>query len=136
LSDFTAVAFFSLRKVRVQFFDLTLVASFRLPQQFAVEMFDLRDSLRNKGIQPADGSRKELHVLGFRSVAGGGLRPSRFVSSAGCSLGTQRAIKFDHLRGNAGVDHLVDRKMDVTSSRRYECGRFARVDISHTDEAR
>src|SRR6266496_4301171 len=41
-----------------EFPDLRLVSSFRLGQELLIEMLDLRNPLRNEGIEPADRSRE------------------------------------------------------------------------------
>src|SRR5258708_19890469 len=86
--DLRLVPSFRSRKMGIELLDLNLVASFCLREKFAVEMFDLRDPCWNEGIQPADGSGKQIGLLGFRSVAARRLCHLRFLSSSPCPLAT------------------------------------------------
>src|ERR1043166_1116280 len=61
--DLLFVALFGLSQMGGEFPDLLFVASFCLLNTFAVEMLNLRDPFRNKGIHPANRSGKQLGLV-------------------------------------------------------------------------
>ena len=106
--------------VGAEFLDLPLVPGFRLLQELAVKLLDLRNPFWNEGIYPGDSSGKQVGLGRLPGLLSLG-RPS-FVTCPSRGLGDQSAIKFDYFRSDAGIDQVLKREMSVTSSLFYQRG--------------
>src|ERR1044071_857195 len=102
-------------QVLAKLLNLRFMPSFRLKQQVLKKMLNLSNTFRDEGIEPADGSWKQIRFGKLLSV-GDGHCPSSYWRC----LGNQSAINIDYFRSDAGIDQVLDREMSVAPSRLYQ----------------